>query len=154
MPALAFIGIGVVAADGAILVAVGPGMTLPVVAVAGLLLGFGAGAGVAPGLFMGGLSVPSSQLGPVFALVELLRSEAAFLIGPILLAIAMQVGSLADGLRFAIVVMTVFTVVVGAGITGLLLLGGKRPHAPDLPAWLDGEASAFDSPPVAAVLRE
>jgi MFS family permease len=153
MPALAFVGVGVVAAGGAVLIALGPGVSFPVVAVAGLLLGFGAGAGVAPGLFMGGLSVPSSQLGPVFALVELLRAEAAFLIGPILLAIAMQVGSLAGGLRLAIVVITVFTAIVGAGITALLLLGGKRPHAPDLSAWLDGEASAFDSPPVAAVLR-
>ncbi len=37
-----------------------------------------------PGLFMAGLSVPSNRLGPTFALVELLRAEAAFLIGPVL----------------------------------------------------------------------
>jgi hypothetical protein len=56
---------------------------VPGTAVAGVLLGFGAGAGVAPALFMAGLSAPSDRLGPTFALVELLRSEAAFRVAPV-----------------------------------------------------------------------
>lgn len=51
--------------------------------VAGFLFGFGAGAAVAPALFMAGLSAPANRLGPTFALVELLRSEAAFLVAPV-----------------------------------------------------------------------
>ncbi|WP_326609305.1 hypothetical protein OG949_03115 [Streptomyces scopuliridis] len=46
-----------------------------VVPVAALFLGFGAGAGVTPGLFLAGFSVPSAQIGPTFALVELLRPK-------------------------------------------------------------------------------
>jgi len=61
------------------------GWLLPLIAA---LFGFGAGATVAPGLFQAALSMPSRQLGPAFALVELLRSEAAFLIAPLLLHVA------------------------------------------------------------------
>ncbi|HET6965846.1 MAG TPA: MFS transporter, partial [Acidimicrobiales bacterium] len=56
-------------------------------------IGFGAGATVSPGLFMAGLSMPSTQLGPTFALVELLRSEAAFLVAPILLHVSLGQGT-------------------------------------------------------------
>jgi hypothetical protein len=102
---------------------------------------------------MGGLSVPSNRLGPTFALVELLRSEAAFLVGPVLLTIAMRSGNLAYGVHLATLITVILVAAVGAVLVAILLLGGKRPHAPNLPAWLDGEDSAFDSPPVAAVLR-
>lgn len=153
LPAYALAGVGVVAAGGAVLLLGGTDATMPVVAGAGLLLGFGAGAGVSPGLFMGGLSVPSSRLGPTFALVELLRSEAAFLIGPVLLSIAMGAGTLGAGVRTATLITVALVAVVGAVLLVLLLLGGRRPHRPDLQAWLEGDASAFDSPPVVAVLR-
>lgn len=154
LPALAFTGLILVAAGGGLLLAAGGGHSFPVVAAAGLLLGFGAGAGVAPGLFMAGLSVPSARLGPTFALVELLRSEAAFLIGPILLHIAMSGGQPAHGVHEAAGIIVV-TTLGGAGVLGgLLLLGGARPHAPDLAGWLSGESSAYHSPPLAAVLRD
>lgn len=154
LPLFAFCGVAVVAAGGAVLLAVGPGSTGWPILVAGLLLGFGAGAGVSPGLFMGGLSVPSDRLGPTFALVELLRSEAAFLIGPVLLQLAMSAKDLASGVHLATVIMMALVLVIGGALGLLLLLGGKRPHAPDLSSWLDGAGSAYDSPPLAAVLRD
>ncbi|MGH3095614.1 MAG: MFS transporter [Streptosporangiales bacterium] len=154
LPVLAFAGLGLVAAGGALLLALGSGYDAAVVAVAGLLLGFGAGAGVAPGLFMGGLSAPSNRLGPTFALVELLRSEAAFLVGPVLLHIAMVTGSLSHGVRLAALVMVVLAVVSWLVLLGILLLGGARPHAPDLATWLEGETPAYHSPRLGAAVRE
>ncbi|MBO0828783.1 MAG: MFS transporter [Streptosporangiales bacterium] len=148
LPVLAFTGLLLVAAGGGALLGLGGRHGLLAVAAAGLLLGFGAGAGVAPGLFMAGLSVPSNRLGPTFALVELLRSEAAFLVGPILLGIATAVG-----VHVAVLVVVVAAVVGTGGFGLLLLLGGARPHSPDLEGWLSGDATAYHSPPLAATLR-
>jgi MFS family permease len=150
LPVLTFSGLVVVAVGGAVLLAL-PAASFPVLAVAGLLLGFGAGAGVAPGLFMGGLSVPSSKLGPTFALVELLRSEAAFLVGPVLVHVAMVAG--AAGLSIAIEIMIALLMVALIAVVVVLLLGGARPHAPDLEGWLAGESSAFHSPRVLETVR-
>ncbi len=83
-----------------------------------VLLGYGAGAGVAPGLFLAGFSVPSSKIGPTFALVELLRSEAAFLLGPVLVALAISVG-LPGGIRLAIAITLGFVVVSGLTLVGV-----------------------------------
>jgi hypothetical protein len=135
LPVLAFAGLAGIAAGGALLLTVAPGRALPVVAGAGLLLGFGAGAGVTPGLFMAGLSVPSNRLGPTFALVELLRSEAAFLLAPVLLRFAMTGGNLAHGVWLSSLVVVVLTGVGFLVLLALLLLGGVRPHRPDVASW-------------------
>lgn len=153
IPVLAFSGLATVAAGAALLLALPYTASAAVVAVAGLLLGFGAGAGVAPGLFMAGLSAPSTKLGPTFALVELLRSEAAFLLAPVLLHVAVLSSSLAAGLNLTIGITLALTVVSGPVLVLMLLLGGARPHAPDLEGWLSGETTAFHSPRVAATLR-
>jgi MFS family permease len=153
LPALAFAGLLLVTAGGAILLGLGSGHDLLVVTTAGVLLGFGAGAGVTPALFMAGLSVPSNRLGPAFALVELLRSEAAFLVGPVLLSIALAAGNLADGVRLSIFITMGIAVVAGIASGAVLLLGRVRPHAPDLDRWLSGQAPAYRSPPVAAAIR-
>jgi MFS family permease len=154
LPVLTFAGLAGVAAGGALLLTVAPGRAFPVVAVAGLLLGFGAGAGVTPGLFMAGLSVPSNRLGPTFALVELLRSAAAFLLAPVLVRLAMTGGDLAHGVWVSSLVVVVLTGTGFLVLLGLLLLGGVRPQRPDVAAWLSGESAAFDSPPLAATLRD
>ncbi len=154
LPVLAFGGLGCVAAGGAALLTLGFGHDIVVVTVAGLLLGFGAGAGVAPGLFMGALSVPSNRLGPTFGLVELLRSEAAFLVAPVLAYVAMLTPSLLDGIRLATAIMLALAIGTWLVLLGVLLSGGAHPHAPDLSDWLDGETAAYDSPPLAATLRE
>lgn len=153
LPVLAFSGLGVAVVGGALLLLLSRTNAVPVIAVAGLLLGFGAGAGVSPGLFMAGLSVPSNRLGPTFALVELLRSEAAFLVAPVLLAVAMNAADPAHGIRMAVLITVIGAGVPGLVLLGLLLLGGVKPHAPDLQGWLDGEGSAFSSRPLAAAVR-
>ncbi|MCU1378260.1 MAG: hypothetical protein JWN29_1243 [Acidimicrobiales bacterium] len=120
-------------------------------------VGFGAGATVSPGLFQAALAVPSKQLGPAFALVELLRSEAAFLIGPIVLHVAMSSGAspseLTDGIHLGAWIMLAATVAGVALIIALPLIGGTGLQAPDLPSWLEGRERGIESPPLAAALR-
>lgn len=121
------------------------------------LIGFGAGATVSPGLFMAALSLPSNQLGPTFALVELLRSEAAFLVAPILLHVAMAEGRTPSALVSGVQVggwVVLGIVVAGSGVCALLWrLGGAEDQEPDLERWLAGDAEALDSPPIAATVR-
>ena len=153
-PVLALAGLLSVAVSATLLlVALRRGSADAVVPIAGVLLGFGAGAGVAPGLFLAGFSVPSSKIGPTFALVELLRSEAAFLIGPVLVALAASVG-LASGIRLALAITLAFVVISGLGLVGVYLLGGARPHEPDLEGWLAGEETAYHSPRMLESVRD
>jgi hypothetical protein len=154
LPAFALLGLGSAGAGSLLLLAINPGRAVPVIAVAGVLLGIAAGAGVAPGLFMAGLSAPSNKLGPTFAFVELLRAEAAFLIAPVLLQLAMQITPLADGIRVAILAVVILCALSGVVILAVLLLGGARPHAPDLDTWVEGGQPAYDSPPLAASIRD
>jgi MFS family permease len=154
-PILALSGLISVVVGGAVLLAVSASNASDIVPVAALFLGYGAGAGVAPGLFLAGFSVPATQIGPTFALVELLRSEAAFLIGPVLLHIAMTTGSdLSDGFRLAVAIILVLTVAGGLFLIGLWMLGGARLVRPDLDGWLAGTSTGYHSPPLAARLRK
>lgn len=128
--------------------------TAPVlVPVSAALLGFGAGAAVAPGLFMGGMTVPSSQLGPTFALVELLRSEAAFILAPILAYVATTVFTPVVGIQLGVGITLGLLAVMSTALIGVLLAGGVGPHEPDLEAWLNADSPAYESAPVAAPLR-
>ncbi|GAA4693323.1 hypothetical protein GCM10023215_33190 [Pseudonocardia yuanmonensis] len=149
LPVLVLGGLLTVCAAGAVLLS---GGGLVRAAVAGFLLGLGAGTGVAPGLFLGALSVPAPRLGPAFALVQLLRAEAAFLAAPVVMRLATSGGPAA--IDRTILLGVVVTGVGAAVLTGVLLLGGSGPQKPDLRRWTEGEGTAFRSPPVAAVLRE
>lgn len=154
LAALALSGLAAIAVGAAMLLGLSPAIAPVLVPIASVLLGFGAGAAVAPGLFMGGLSVPSTKIGPTFALVELLRSEAAFMIAPVLGYIAtLGFGGLDGGIHLAIGVTFGLLAIISPMLLGLLLIGGVGPHAPDLDAWLAGEGSAYDSPPIAAAIR-
>jgi MFS family permease len=149
LPVLVLGGLVAVAAAGGVL-AVACGAA-PVVAgaVAGLLLGVGAGAGVGPGLFLGALSVPAPRLGAAFALVQLLRSEAAFLPGPVVLALATG----PTGITTSAGVVATAAVAGALLLTAVLLLGGAHPHAPDLDRWVAGDGPAYHSPALLEVLR-
>lgn len=154
LPVLVLGGLLTISAAGVVLAL---GDTLPAVpaaAVAGLLLGLGAGAGVGPGLFLGALSVPAPRLGPAFALVQLLRAEAAFLLAPLVLRIATAGPDVAGGLQQAAVVVAAAAAVGAVLLTGVLLLGGSPPQAPDLQRWVDGTGPAYRSPPLIALLRD
>jgi MFS family permease len=118
------------------------------------LTGIGLGATVAPALFVAGLSLPSANLQRVFAIVELLRAVAAFMIAPIFVHFAATVGSNSDvGTGIALWIgfgLAVFGAVVGVA---LYALGGARPQTPDLVRFLAGQSPAWYSPPLLARLR-
>jgi MFS family permease len=154
LPAFALTGLGAAGIGSFLLALLEPDRAVLLIVVGGVLLGFAAGAGVSPGLFMAGLSAPSTRLGPTFAMVELLRSEAAFLIAPVLLQLAMMSSQLEHGLRVMAVILVVLSALSEAIILAVLLLGGARPHAPDLERWVEGEEPAYDSPPLAARVRD
>ena len=154
-------GLPLLAASGLVTIVAGIGLVLPVtwsadpavfIPIASTLLGFGAGAAVAPALFLAGLGVESLKIGRAFALIELLRSEAAFLMAPVLLVLATHVGGLA-GVREALVI----SLIIAA--TGLVLaalvyvLSGTRRHAAHIDSWLAGDGPALHSPAVLARLR-
>jgi MFS family permease len=118
------------------------------------LTGIGLGATVAPALFVAGFSLPSANLQRVFALVELLRAAAAFMIAPVFAHFAATVGgNLKSGTGIALWVG--FGLAVGGAMVGVLLyaLGGARPQTPDLERFLAGEAPAWYSPPLLAGVR-
>ena len=148
-------GVTAIGVAAAMILAFGSGTSTTLVPVVALLLGFGAGAAVSPGLFMGGMSVPSTKLGPTFALVELLRSEAAFILAPILgYVAATSVSSHTGGIRLAAGVTLGLLAIVSTALIGVLAAGGIGPHAPDLDGWLDGDEAAYHSPPLAEPLRQ
>jgi hypothetical protein len=122
--------------------------------VASGLTGLGLGATVAPALFVAGFSLPSASLQRVFAIVELLRAVAAFMIAPIFVYFAANVGSSTDvGTQIALWIgfgLAVTGALVGVG---LYALGGARPQTPNLERFLAGESPGWYSPPLLARVR-
>jgi MFS family permease len=120
------------------------------------LVGFGVGASVAPALFIAGFSLRSSNIQRVFAIIELLRAIAAFMIAPVLLHFAMTVGGNENtGTRIALWIC--FGLALGGALLGVSLyaLGGiRRPPAPSLERWTSGEAPGWASPPLFAAIRK
>jgi MFS family permease len=152
-PYLALSGVIGIIVGASILMGISPTNADVIVPVAAVFLGFGAGAGVTPGLFMAGLSVPVWQIGSTFALVELLRSEAAFLVGPVLLHLALIEDFGPSGYHLAVEITLGVTAGGALLLVGLYLLGGARPHAPELHEWLSGTTTGYHSPPIAAAIR-
>lgn len=118
------------------------------------LTGIGLGATVAPALFVAGFSLPSANLQRVFAIVELLRAVAAFMIAPVFAHFAATVGgSLTAGTGSALWIGCGLAVGGALIAVVLYLLGGARPQTPDIDAFLDGDDPAWDSPPLLAAVR-
>jgi nucleotide-binding universal stress UspA family protein/MFS family permease len=118
------------------------------------LVGIGIGASVVPALFLAGFSLRSASIQRVFAILELLRAVAAFLIAPILLHFAVTVTGLASP-AMSTALWICFGLSVGGALVGVLLyvLGGVRPPAPAVERWMGGEEPAWESPPLLAALR-
>lgn len=153
VPVLALGGLAALIVAGAVLLGIAPQSHVLVLGAAGAL-GFGAGATVSPGLFLAALGVPSSQVGRAFALVELLRSEAAYLLGPVVLAAAMSYpGALADGLRTGILATLSVAAAGTTGVVAVFLAGGARLRRPDLETWVGSGGQGLESRPVADALR-
>jgi len=118
------------------------------------LTGIGLGATVAPALFVAGFSMPSASLQRVFAIVELMRAMAAFMIAPIFVHFAATVGgSLEAGTGTALWIG--LGLAIGGAAIGVAVyaLGGARPQAPDVDRFLAGEAPGWYSPPLLAKVR-
>jgi MFS family permease len=118
------------------------------------LTGIGLGATVAPALFVAGFSLPAANLQRVFALVELLRAVAAFMIAPLFAHVAATVGgSVQAGTEIALWIGLVLA--VGGAVIAILIyvLSGARPQRPDLEGFIDGDSAAWYSPPLLAGLR-
>jgi MFS family permease len=118
------------------------------------LTGVGLGATVAPALFVAGFSLPSANLQRVFAIVELFRAVAAFMVAPIFVHFAANVGSSTDaGTGMALWIGFALAVIGAVVGVVLYLLGGARPQTPDLERFLAGESPAWYSPPLLARVR-
>jgi MFS family permease len=118
------------------------------------LTGIGLGATVAPALFVAGFSLQAANLQRVFAIVELLRAVAAFMIAPIFVHFASTVGGSLDA-GTGIALWIGFGLAVGGAAIGVILyaLGGARPQTPDIDGFLEGRNAAWYSPPLLAKLR-
>lgn len=153
VPLLAFGGIVMVALGAAVLSGVA-GRGDAVVAVGAGLVGLGVGGSVSPGLFIASFSVRSGQIQRVFALVELLRAVAAFLIAPVLVHLAMTVSQrLPAGVSVG--VWACFGIAVfGCVLAAYPLIRVRaRLQPPDLERWQADEQPAWDSPPLGARAR-
>jgi nucleotide-binding universal stress UspA family protein/MFS family permease len=118
------------------------------------LVGVGIGASVTPALFLVGFSLASAAIQRVFAILELLRAVAAFLIVPILLHFAITITGLPTA-AMSTALWICFALGAGGAIAGvcLYLLGGVRPSAPSLNRWMGGMEPAWESPPLLAAVR-
>ena len=126
------------------------GLTL----LASFLTGIGLGATVAPALFVAGFSLRATNLQRVFAIVELLRAVAAFMIAPIFAHFAVNVsGGLDEGVGIALWIGFGLAILGGAIPVVLYVLGRARPEAPDIEGFLAGDGAAWYSPPLLARLR-
>jgi MFS family permease len=118
------------------------------------LTGIGLGAAVAPALFVAGFSLAAASLQRVFAIVELLRAVAAFMVAPVFAHFAVTVGgSPSEGI--GIVLWIGLGIAIAGAVAAVLLyvLGGARAQTPNLERFMDGEGPAWYSPPLLAALR-
>ena len=126
----------------------------PLLLLASLLTGLALGATVAPALFVAGFSLRSNSLQRVFAIIELFRAVAAFMVAPILAHYAATVSTdLTRGTDAALWIG--LGLAVGGAVFGVAIyaLSGARPQRPDLDQFLDGDDPAWYSPPLLAQLR-
>lgn len=119
------------------------------------LTGIGLGASVAPALFVAGFSLPAANLQRVFAIVELLRAVAAFMIAPVFAHFAATVGG-GETAGTGIVLWIGLGIAIAGAVAAVLLyaLGGARPQTPDLARFMNGEGAAWHSPPLLAAVRD
>jgi len=128
--------------------------TTGLVLVGSALIGIGVGASVVPALFLAGFSQRSASIQRVFAILELMRAFAAFMIVPILLHFALSLaGQPTPAMQTTLWVC--FGLAVGGTLVGVLLyvLGGAKPPAPSLDRFLGGNEPGWESPALLAAVR-
>ena len=150
---LPLVGMGFLAAGIAVFrIEVPPTQTLTLIGSG--LTGIGLGAAVAPALFVAGFSLPAASLQRVFAIVELLRAVAAFMVAPVFAHFAATVGG-SPTAGTEIVLWVGLGIAVSGAVAAVLLyaLGGARARTPDLERFMDGDGPAWYSPPLLAAVR-
>jgi hypothetical protein len=150
---LPLVGMAFIAAGIAVFrIQVPPSQTLTLIGSG--LTGIGLGAAVAPALFVAGFSLSAASLQRVFAIVELLRAVAAFMVAPVFAHFAATVGG-SPTAGTQIVLWIGLGIAIGGAIAAVLLyaLGGARPQTPNLERFMDGDGPAWYSPPLLAALR-
>jgi MFS family permease len=119
------------------------------------LTGVGLGAAVAPALFVAGFSLPAANLQRVFAIVELLRAVAAFMVAPVFAHFAVTVGGNPNTGTSIVLWIGLAIAISGAlAAVGLYALGGARARKPNLARFMDGDGPAWYSPPLLALVRD
>ena len=121
------------------------------------LLGLGAGATVSPGLYLAGFAVSSQIIGRVFALVELVRSLADYIIAPVLMQIAREASAQKldlHGVHLSIWITLWFTVAFTVFGVALYVLGRGGLPKPDLEGWLAHRGPAIKPTRLLAGLRQ
>ncbi len=127
----------------------------PLALLGAALTGLALGATVAPALFVAGFSLQSNSLQRVFAIIELLRAVAAFLVAPVFAYFAATVsGDLVAGTGVALWIGFGLAIAGAVFGVGVYALSGARPQRPDLDEFLDGESPAWYSPPLLARIRK
>jgi MFS family permease len=145
---MAFLAAGILVIRGA--VPPTTGLTL----VGSALIGVGVGASVTPALFLAGFSLRSASIQRVFAILELMRAIAAFMIAPILLHFATSPAGFPTA-AMSTALWICFGLAIGGAVVGVLLylLGGITPPAPSVQRFLGGQEPGWDSPPLLAAVR-
>ncbi len=118
------------------------------------LTGIGIGASVTPALFLAALSLRSRDVQRVLSVLELFRAVAAFMVTPILAHFAVTLAGIPTS-AIGTVWWVIFAIAAGGVLIAVLLylLGGVRPAAPAVEAWMQGPEPAWYSPPLFAAIR-
>lgn len=145
---MAFLAAGILVIRGA--VPPTTGLTL----VGSGLVGIGVGASVTPALFLAGFSLRSASIQRVFAILELMRAIAAFMIVPILLHFATSLEGFPTA-AMSTALWVCFGLAAGGAVIGVLLylLGGVIPPAPSVQRFLGGNEPGWESPRLLATTR-
>ena len=102
------------------------------------LTGIGLGAAVAPALFVAGFSLPAASLQRVFAIVELLRAVAAFMVAPVFAHFAATVGGNPNAGTAIVLWIGLGIAISGAAVGGAPLRARRRTPADAQPRALHG----------------
>ncbi|HET8700147.1 MAG TPA: MFS transporter, partial [Nitrococcus sp.] len=157
LPILILAGTACLIGAGILILNLGTQRSSIVTLAASGLLGLGAGATVSPGLTMAAFAVASKMVGRVFALVELVRSLADYVITPIIMKVA-RVHSLRPPLDWpGVHHATAITLwlLVGFTVFGILiwLASNAGLPRPDIETWIDKSKPAYASPRLFARFR-
>lgn len=157
LPVLIIAGMVALIGGGVLLTLYDPQGSSALLLTANGLLGLGAGATVSPGLYLAGFALPSNMVGRIFALVELVRSMADFILAPVMQEVA-RLASGGKSLNAAGIDVALWITIwgtIGLTIFGVALYLTARPRLPrpDLDAWLDGKGTAVVSPPLGGAAR-